>query len=199
MRRSILVLAVLAVASAVGACGGSPGSGTAATTAATTTTTATSDPAVAWVDKVCVEISELTEVQTTPPSGVQGDSAQKLKALDEYLAANIGALDQTVKDLRNVGPSPVAGGDQALNGLVNGLESLKKSYQETRAKFATVDLNNQQAAEAAVVEAFGSLGQGIEDMSAAFRAIEANPALQEAGRKAPNCQKWNPTTATPTS
>ncbi|HEY3262067.1 MAG TPA: hypothetical protein VGJ95_17705 [Pseudonocardiaceae bacterium] len=205
MRRRLPVVAMLAAtlsiaAPSVAACGGSgtsSGSATGGTTtssAPTVTTTSGSatsgDASVAWVDKVCGEMLKVTETQITPPPNLSSsDPAQALKAFDQYVNANINVVDQTITNLRNVGPSPIAGADQALTQLVNGLESVKKGYQATRDAFAKVNPNDPQAAQAAMMQALSGLSQGGEELSRALNSIDSNPAIKEAGKKAPNCQK----------
>jgi hypothetical protein len=191
MRRSLLAVALLAAALPAAACGGSTGAGSAATTTTTTITTTTSagGDAVAWVDKVCGAIVKLVDTQTTPPAIVVNDPAQRAKAVDTYLADSITAVDRSISDLRNVGPSPVAGGDDGVNALIKGLESLKSGFQTTRTKLSSADLNNPQQAGAAVSEAVIAIQQGAQEMNTATQSLEKNQALQDAAKKAPNCQK----------
>lgn len=214
MRRSLPVAATavttLLVALSVAACdGSSTSSGSTSTTSASTATTTTtgsgvpSDAEVAWIDKVCGEIVKLTESQPPPPPNVtSSDVAQALKAFDQYIGANIDMVDKTISNIRSVGPSPIPGADQDLNTLLNGLTSLKQGYETTRAKFATVNPSNPQAAQSAMIEAFTSLGKGAEDLSKAFESLDSNKQIKEAGDKAPNCQKLGTgpsTTATTTT
>ena len=207
MRRSLPVAAVLAAALTVAACGGSSSStgGSASTTggpAVTTTSgsTVSGDPSVAWVDKVCGEIVKLTQTQTTaPPNLSNSDANQALEAFDQYIGANIDVVDKTISNLRNVGPSPIAGADEALTALLNGLEALKKGYQTTREMFSKVDPNNPQAAQAAMLEAFSGLSQGGEELGKAVDTIDSNKAIENAGKQAPNCQKLDAGTSTTTT
>lgn len=206
MRRSLLAVALLAAALPVAACGGTTGAGSATTTTTTTTTTVTTTAAggdaVAWVDKVCGAIVKLVDTQTTPPAIVVNDPAQRARAVDTYLADSIGAVDRAISDLRNVGPSPVAGGDDGVNALIKGLESLKSGFQTTRTKLSSTDLTNPQSAAAAVSEAVASIEHGAQEMNTATQSLEKNQALQDAAKKAPNCQKLENTagaSATPTS
>ena len=211
MRRSLLAPAVLAAALTaaltVAACDGSTSSSSGSTTpssgpATTTTGSAVSgDAGVAWVDKVCGEVVQLTQAQTTaPPNLANSDAKQALKAFDEYVAKNIDAVDDTIDGIRSAGHSPIAGGDEAVSALVSGLEAVKKGYQTIRDKFSTVNLNDPQAAQAAVIDAFNSLSQGGQELSRALQSIEDNRQLKDAASSAPNCQKLNatmsPTTTT---
>jgi len=215
MRRSLAMPATLAavLALALAGCDGSTtGSGgatstTTATGSATVTTTTSGassapvsgDPAVAWMDKVCGEVVQLTEAQSVNPPNLSEDTGQALKSFDEYVSRNIGAVDETVNDLKNVGPAPVAGGDQALNELVTGLEALRKGYEVIKSRFASVNPNDPNAAQAAMIEAFNHLSQGGEDIGTAFESMASNPALKDAAAQAPNCQKLDVTPPTTTT
>jgi hypothetical protein len=207
MRRSLIVVAALAATIPLAACGSqvsnNPGATSTTASGDAATTSAAAGPAagdeVAWVDKVCGEIVQLTESQSGPPNLGNPDPVQSLKAFDQYITANIGLVDQTIADLKTVGPSPIEGGDEALNKLVAGLETLRNGYRTTKDKFATVNTNDPQAAQAAIVEAFTGLSQGAQAMAESLRTIEENNAIAAAADKAPNCTKLNQTAGTPTT
>jgi hypothetical protein len=203
---AVLATALSAVLSLAG-CGGSstPSSGSTSTSGpsvSTTASTASGDAAVAWVDKVCGELVRFTESQAAnPPNVANSDPAQALKAFDQYMSANIEQVQQTITNLGKVGPPPVTGGGQSLTALLDGLEALKAGYQTVKDKFAGVNPNDPKAAQTALVEALTSLGQGGEEFSQAMESIDSNTELDEAAKKAPNCQKLDDgsTTATTTA
>jgi hypothetical protein len=153
------------------------------------------DPSVAWVGTVCGEILRVTETRMTPPTNLSGmsdiDSAQALKVLNSYITQNIGIVDEAIADLRRVGSSPIAGADETLNSVITGVEALKTTYQNTKDDLAAANSTDPQAAQAAMLEAFAGLGRGAEELDRALVSIEANPAIEEAAKKAPNCKKLN--------
>lgn len=206
MRRSLLGVAVLAAVLPIAAGCNSDGTGASANTGTSTTSAASggssSSDEVQWVDKVCGEILDLTEAQTTAPPDLQGaDPAQTLKAFEEYVGNNIDVVDETITGLKGVGASPIDGGDAAVNALVTGLEALKTGYQATKDKFATIDANDPMAAQTAILEAFAGLSAGGEEFGKAFEAVGENKVIEEAGNQAPNCQKLDESggSATPTT
>jgi hypothetical protein len=205
MRRSLLGAAVLtALLPIAAACSGSDSTTDTSTTGAATTTEASagtsSDENVQWVDKVCGEIVGLTEAQTTAPPDLQDpDPAKTLQAFDVYISSNIDAVEDTIAGLKDVGPSPIDGGDEALTALVTGLEALKTGYETTKSKFASVDGSDPAAAQAAILEAFAGLSAGGEEFGKAFEEVGENPAIEAAGNEAPNCQKLEDVGSEPTT
>lgn len=195
MRRGILAVAVVAVALPVVACGDDGGSST--PTSATATVTVSSAPApspdeVAWVDRLCGEIIELVGSQSTNPPDLQNpDTAQAVRGLDAYIGQNVGVIDQTITDLRGLGDSPVAGGDEALGALVDGLEALRTGYQATKDKLATVNENDPAAAQSAISDAMTGLSTSGTEFGQALESIDETGAIQNAGTQAPNCQRMN--------
>jgi|GEM_PF-3800808 len=200
MRRSLPMAVVLAAALSVAACGDSNSpSGSATTTGATTTTSgsaAPSDPGVAWLDKVCGELLELSEADAAPPPDLSNpDPAQVLRAFDDFVAKQIDLVEEKIQSLRKIEDSPIDGGDEALTSLLDGLEALKNSYQTARDKFAQIDPGDTQAAQQAIVEVFTGLGQGSSKLQQAFDEADSNQEIKDAADKAPNCQKLGLTEA----
>lgn len=193
MRRTLLVAAVAATALSVAACGGSNNaSGGATTTSApsATTTTSSADAAAAWMDKVCGEILDLERSQPSPPTNLAGlDQQQALDQFDKYVADNIDVVNRTANDLATLGEPPFRGGAQIVNALVRGLAALRDSLQVTKDKFASIDTSNPQQAQAAVLDALESLGQGGQEFNDAVESIQTNKEIEQAIKAAPNCQQ----------
>jgi hypothetical protein len=203
MRRSFLAAAVVAVALPIAACGDSNNTSTTTSTSAAPTSAASgaSDDEVAWVDKVCGEITDLVDAQGSTPPDLQGSDPQAaLQAFDQYLGSNITVVEQTINDLKGIGDSPVDGGDEALSALVGGLESLKAGYQTTKDKFATVNSADPAAAQQALMDAVTGLSQSAQEFGTALESVGNTEAIEEAGNQAPNCQELDALdTAAPTT
>jgi hypothetical protein len=204
MRLSLPMAVALAAVLTGAACGGSSnttgGTAAAPTSSGATTSSVASSPAVAWVDKVCGEVLALVEGESAaPPALTDPDPAKSLKSFDEFITRNIDLVDQRLTNLRKAGSSPVAGGDEALTALINGLEALKKGYQAAKDRFATIDTRDPQAAQTAIVEAITSLGQGSADLEKAVKSVQDNKELQDASKQAPNCQKLDQSSSAPPS
>lgn len=203
MRLSLPMAVVLAAVLTGAACGGSDnttGGTAAAPSSGASTTNAASSPDVAWVDKVCGELLALVEGESAmPPALTDPDVSKSLKAFDEFITRNIDLVDQRLTNLRKAGSSPVAGGDQALTALINGLEALKKGYQAAKDRFAKIDTSDQLATQNAVVEAITSLGQASADLEQAVKSVDDNKELKAAADQAPNCQKLDRSSSPPAS
>lgn len=200
MRRTLLIAAAAATALSVAACADSSNtsSGTTTTTAGPTVTTTTSgDASTAWMDKVCGEIIDLAESQPPPPANLaEGNQQQALDTFDAYVAENIDVVNQSINDLARIGAPPFENADQMVDALVAGLEALRDSLQVAKDKFASIDPNNPQQAQAAVMDALESLGEGGQEFDNAVESIQSNKELEQAIKSAPNCQKLDDLSAT---
>jgi len=200
MRRSLLAVAVLTAVLPIAACGDSTtatGTNSTSSTVGAPAAGGADDEQVQWVDKVCGEILGLVEAQTTAPPDLQNaDAEQALTAFDAYVSNNIDVVDEAIAGLKDIGVSPVDGGDAALAALVTGLEALKSGYEETKGKFAAIDPSNPAEAQSAMLQAFAGLSAGGEEFGKALEGVESNRAIEEAGNKAPNCLKLDDDVAT---
>ena len=200
MTRSLLTTAVLAATLAVAGCQSSTGSstGTTSTTAGTGTATVTSSAVaggdtVAWADKACGEILRMNDALAgaTPPSLTNPDTQQLLTALNQFIANYVGTIDEAIARIKAIGPPPVEGDQQALTA---SLDELKKILETAKTRLAAVDVNNQQAAQLAIIEAFAGVAQ-MTSQQYSPHLTSASQQLADAFQKAPNCQKFEPTTS----
>ncbi|HEY0638833.1 MAG TPA: hypothetical protein VGD67_14380 [Pseudonocardiaceae bacterium] len=205
MRRSLLAAAVLTAVLPIAACGGDNTTSTSNSTSGSAATTsggvpAPSDDKVAWVDKACTEIVTMTDAQTASPPDLQGaDPATALKEFDEYIGTNIGIVEDTIAGLKDLGPSPFEGGDEAVAALVSGLETLKTTYESTRTTVASANTADPQALQAAMLQALSGLAAGGEEFGTALEGIANNTEVSVAANQAPSCQKLTGGAPAPTT
>lgn len=207
MTRSLLLAAVLATALPIAACGSTvqPDQGTASGSATATSGSgapapggAPADPKVAWVDKMCGEVLVLADTSSNPPPGLQDpDPSKTIKPFSDYVGSSAVLIDKAIANLKGVGPSPVEGGDQAVNTLVTTLDALKKSYQDAKAKLDAVKPGDSAAAQAAMIDSFTKLSAGGSELAKTLQDINANKAIADPSSQAPNCQKLNQGASTP--
>jgi hypothetical protein len=155
------------------------------TTSPTTASTSPSDAAaVEYVDKVCTAAAAFSKVQKTPPT-LEGTDPAKLKAeMGTYLGQMADAYAQSATQLRAVGPSPVAGGDQQVEKMAATFADISKNFSDAKAATEAADANDSVGG----LQAAGEAIQRLEDFVAPLKQLEALPELMEASQKAASCQ-----------
>ncbi|XVV07796.1 hypothetical protein ACQPW3_01745 [Actinosynnema sp. CA-248983] len=149
--------------------------------------TGTSSPsadAVAWMDKVCSASTAFVTVEKTPPKLDENDPA-KLKAdMSAYMAQLADAFNKTAGQLKEVGPSPVAGGDEQVTKMAETFAGIGQSFTDAKAAVDAADANDPMGGLQAAGDAIARLEQFVEPL----KALEATPELREAAEVATSCQ-----------
>ncbi|MFD9703129.1 hypothetical protein [Lentzea sp. NPDC059081] len=192
MRRSLVATAAVAAFALAGCTnGGSSG------TSPTPTSGAASADAVAYMDKVCGAASEFAKVDKTPPKLDATDST-KLKAdMAAYMGQLADAFTKSAESLKNVGPSPVAGGEEAVTKMAETFTSLSTLFADAKTKVEQADANNANGGLQAAGEAINKLAEFAA--SNPLRDPNTVPELQKATLTAPKCQEMQRLDVTPTS
>jgi hypothetical protein len=161
------------------------GSGGDTTTTPTTASTSPSDAAaVQYVDKVCTAAAAFSKVQKTPPT-LEGTDPAKLKAeMGTYLGQMADAYAQSATQLRAVGPSPVAGGDQQVEKMAATFADISKNFSDAKVATEAADANDSVGG----LQAAGEAIKRLEDFVTPLKQLEALPELMEASEKAASCQ-----------
>lgn len=180
MRRSLVATAAAAALALTG-CSSGGNSGT----SSTPTSGAASTDAVAYMDKVCGAASEFAKVEKTAPR-LDASDPQKLKAeMAAYMGQLADSFAKSAEGLKNVGPSPVEGGEQAIDKLTETFASLNTVFTDAKAKVEQADANDANGGLQAAGEAIGKLSE----LAGTLRDFEAVPELQKATQSAPKCQE----------
>ncbi|RKT52143.1 hypothetical protein [Saccharothrix australiensis] len=170
-------LAVVAAAGALAAGCGSGGDEPAPSSASA------GDP-VAYMDKVCAAASSFASAPKTPPRLDANDPA-KLKAdMSTYMGQMADAFNQSATRLREVGPSPVAGGDEQVSRMAGTFSDIAKSFGDAKVAVDSADANDPVGGLQAAGEAISRLDQFAEPL----KQLEATPELRDAAEKARSCQ-----------
>ncbi|SDH23339.1 hypothetical protein SAMN05216553_11855 [Lentzea fradiae] len=190
MRRSLVATAAAAALVLAGCTsGGSSG------TSSTPTGDAASADAVAYMDKVCGAASEFAKIEKTAPQ-LDASDPQKLKAeMAAYMGQLADAFTKSAEGLKNVGPSPVAGGEQAVDKMSETFTSLGTVFADAKAQVEQADANNANGGLQAAGEAIAKLSELADPL----RDLEAVPELQKATQSAQKCQEMQRLNITPTS
>ncbi|GAB3000392.1 hypothetical protein [Saccharothrix stipae] len=177
--RLLPLVAATAVVVALAGCG-SGGD----TTAPTSSTSPSDAAAVAYMDKVCTAAASFATVQKTPPQLDANDPA-KLKAdMGAYMGQMADAFSQTAARLRDVGPSPVAGGDQQVEQMAATFTDIAKNFTDAKAAIEAADANDPVGG----LQAAGEAITRLDDFVAPLKQLEASPELSSAAEKAGACQ-----------
>ncbi|MER5266162.1 hypothetical protein ABTZ99_29150 [Actinosynnema sp. NPDC002837] len=178
--RLLPLVAATTLVVAVAGCGSGGDS-----TAPTSSSAAPSDAAaVAYMDKVCTAAASFATVPKTPPQLDANDPA-KLKAdMGAYMGQMADAFTQTATKLRDVGPSPVAGGDQQVEQMAATFTDIAKNFSDAKAAIEAADANDPVGG----LQAAGEAITRLDDFVAPLKQLEASPELSSAAEKAPACQ-----------
>ncbi|MFI6101026.1 hypothetical protein ACIA8G_36230 [Lentzea sp. NPDC051213] len=190
MRLRLVATAVVAAAALAG-CTNGGGSGT----SSTPTSGAASPEAVAYMDKVCGAASEFAKVDKNTPRLDAGDPAKLKSEMAAYMGQLADAFVKSADELRKVGPSPVAGGEEAVNKLTETFTSLSALFADAKVKVEQADPNNANGGLQAAGVAIGRLSELADPL----RDLKAVPELQKATQAAPKCQEMQRLNVSPTS
>jgi hypothetical protein len=190
MRRSLVATAAVA-ALALAGCSNGGNSGT----SPTPTSDAAGPQAVAYMDKVCAAASEFAKIEKTAPKLDAGDSAKLKAEMAAYMGQLADAFTKSAEGLKNVGPSPVAGGEEAVNKMAETFTSLGVVFTDAKAKVEQADANNATGGLQAAGEAIAKLSELADPL----RDLKDVPELQKATQSAPQCQAMQRLNVTPTS
>jgi hypothetical protein len=150
-------------------------------------TTAQAGPgAVAWADNLCAAILDFDS--NAPKFEVDSSSpASMISSLTKYLDATSTRINGAMAKLENLGPSPVAGGDEAAQGITGSLQRLREIVDRSKTRLTTVDPNDRTATSAALQDIARDLQNLREPVNPLEGMGERYPDLQAAARSADNC------------
>ncbi|MFI9810565.1 hypothetical protein [Saccharothrix variisporea] len=172
---------VVVTAAALVAAGCSSGDGS---SSGSTSSSSPSADAVAWMDKVCSASASFVSVEKTAPK-LDGNDPAKLKAdMSAYMGQLADAFNKTASQLKEVGPSPVAGGDEQVAKMAETFAGIGKSFSDAKAAVDAADANDPMGGLQAAGDAIARLDQFVEPL----KALVATPELREAAEQATSCQ-----------
>ncbi|GLZ32959.1 hypothetical protein Lesp02_51470 [Lentzea sp. NBRC 105346] len=159
------------------------------------TSSANDAAAVQYMDKVCAAASEFAKLEKSAPKLDSGDPA-KLKAdMAAYMGQLSAAFTKSAEELRKVGPSPIAGGEAAVNKMADAFTTLAATFTEAKTKIEQADANDASGGLQAAGEAIAKLSQLADPL----KDLEAVPELEKAATSAPKCQEMRNLGVAPTS
>jgi hypothetical protein len=164
--------------------GGDAGGSTTGTTASSEAASGGGD-AVGWADGVCTGMKEHVTALTTTPDVNQTDPAAVKEALLGYLETVTTSLDGMAGVFEDAGAPPVEGGDEVVEGFVNGMTEAEEALRPVQAEIeAAQDLPSLQTAATSIGSAMSAVGDPMA-------SIESNAELKAAFDEAPACKELN--------
>jgi hypothetical protein len=159
--------------------------GVLATTACSSSTP--SPEAVAWADHVCGALGTFTRTVSAAPTLDGGNAVASVAALRDYLQRSTSGIDEALKGLDGVGPSPVTGGDDYLGKLRTTLSGVRQGFTAAGEGLATLDTGNPGAVFAALPAVLAPL-QDVGKLADPTQGLESSDALRAATAAAPQCR-----------
>ncbi|GGP36091.1 hypothetical protein [Saccharothrix coeruleofusca] len=189
----VRLAAALAASALLAGCGS--GGDDSSATSSTPPSTSSNDAAVAYVDKVCAAASSFVSVPKTPPK-LDATDQNKLKAdMAAYMGQMADAFGSTATRLREVGPSPVAGGDEQVEKMAATFTDVAKTFGDARSTIEQADANDPVGG----IQAAGDAIARLDEFTEPLKQLESHPELAAAAQQAPSCQALRtlrPSTAT---
>ena len=149
---------------------------------------APSADAVAWTDDVCDALTGFTLAATSQPQVDRSDPAAAVRSVDYYLASTSDALQQSIRALDGVGPSPVEGGDEYVGRLEAALVHIRTSFEAARMQLVSVDTSSPEVLATALPAAMAPLGE-LRNLPSPTDGLGANGELRTASERAPSCRE----------
>jgi hypothetical protein len=139
------------------------------------------DPGVTWIDTVCGSMLELSNTVGNPKVDTSSPDAT-FRSSGAFMGTYIAGIDKAVKTTQDAGPSPIAGGDAMLKGIVDPLTDYKAKLVQSKAV-----IDKAKASDPASVTAATTALQVLKSPPA-FN-VPSTPELSTATSAAPNCQQ----------
>ncbi|MFC5994545.1 hypothetical protein ACFQE5_10015 [Pseudonocardia hispaniensis] len=141
------------------------------------------DP-VAWVDRLCAATLPIAEVGS---DGQNTDPAQVFEGWTTHMGEMRTAVATSLESLNSVGPSPIEGGDAAVEQLRTMIGALKDTLEVMQVHLQPGDSPDLSSLGTSL-QSLDSL-QNLQKLSESAQALGDNAALQAAAEQAPTCQK----------
>ncbi len=186
-RTAAAVLALVAATMLAGGCTTQVGGSAAADPAPAPTEGPGSDP-VTWVDHICgAVLSFVVPATSAPDFSATADLPAVQRTYSDYLGAVVTGVQRGRTQLKDVGQSPVAGGDEAVGRVEGAMQFLEQDFTRAKSAVDTADSNNPDAFVAALSQVESVVG-AIKPPDA-LGEMRGLPRLQRAAERAAQCQQ----------
>jgi len=145
----------------------------------------TADDPVAWAGRLCSSLQPLGALKGPWPKLDPNNPAAGRDALISYFSSAEEAAGQALEGLKQAGPSPIAGGDDAATRVHGALLRLQAAYHDAKVKLDAIDPNDPVGLGTQLPGIFSALAAASNDTN--LDTVGANQALNDAVKKAPSC------------
>jgi hypothetical protein len=145
------------------------------------------DP-VAWMDEVCTALLPAVDTMSKRPALASSDPAATVKGIATFLDESSTAVDGAITGMAAAGPSPIAGGDQAVTALTETLTTFRDTAREAKTKIDAIDTSDPRELVTALPQAVEPLRK-LANLPNPAGELESNPELDRAAAQAQACQK----------
>jgi hypothetical protein len=146
----------------------------------------TADDPVAWAGRLCASLQPLGALKGPWPKLDPNNPAAGREALISYFSSAEEAAGQALDGLKQAGPSPIAGGDDAATRVHGALQRLQAAYHDAKVKLDAIDPNDPVGLGTQLPGIFQALAAASNDKDLA--TVGSNQALNDAVKQASSCR-----------
>jgi hypothetical protein len=146
----------------------------------------TADEPVAWAGRLCSALQPLGALKGPWPKLDPNNPAASRDALVSYFTSAEAAAGQALDGLKQAGPSPIAGGDDAATRVHGALLRLQAAYHDAKVKLDAVDPNDPVGLGTQLPGIFKALAAASNDKD--LDTVGTNQALNDAVKQASSCR-----------
>jgi hypothetical protein len=139
------------------------------------------------MDKICTALLPTLKTRATQPKLDAANPRDSITALSAYLGEAGPVIDGTLNGMSAAGPSPIAGGDEAVTALRTTLTAYRDAAREAKTTLDGIDTTNRTTLTAQFPQAVAQLA-ALSKVPNPAADLGSNPELDAAAAKAPQCQ-----------
>ncbi|MGW3467980.1 hypothetical protein ACWDKQ_05805 [Saccharopolyspora sp. NPDC000995] len=152
---------------------------------------APSPEGVAWVGRMCGLVGGFSASQKQLPPVDKTNTATLKKTVIERIDSAVGSADGTIRGLKSLGPSPIAGADQVNEGFQQGFTQVRDLLQGAGDKAKQIDPTNEQRFQEGMTGLQQELQKGQQlNLQDKLEELDHNEELKAAAEQAPDCKQF---------
>lgn len=150
-----------------------------------TTEAPRTDPAARWADGYCGAVTQLVQALAALPRVDPTTPQEASRTSSDLLSSLVGGLDRALAGLNGIGVPPLPEADQGRQDVLAEFARIRTQADSVRQHIDAV-----QGDSAATKDALGQARATLDRIAALdmLKGLEAAPALDAAGKRAPRCQ-----------